>query len=32
LAEAKSRFEFTEIEQPYSPDGDAFLKACGYVK
>jgi GNAT superfamily N-acetyltransferase len=32
LAEAKSRFEFTEIEKPYSPDGDAFLKAGGYVK
>jgi DNA invertase Pin-like site-specific DNA recombinase len=32
LTEAKSRFEFTEIEQPYSPDGDAFLKSCGYVK
>lgn len=32
LAEARSRFEFSEIEQPYSPDGDAFLKACGYTK
>jgi ribosomal protein S18 acetylase RimI-like enzyme len=32
LTEAKSRFEFTEIEQPYSTDGDAFPKACGYVK
>jgi ribosomal protein S18 acetylase RimI-like enzyme len=32
LAEARSRFKFTEIEEPYSPDGDAFLKACGYVK
>ncbi len=32
LAEAKSLFDFTEIEQPYSDDGDAFLRACGYVK
>jgi GNAT superfamily N-acetyltransferase len=32
LAEAKSRLEFTQIEQPYSPDGDAFLKASGYTK
>jgi len=32
MTNAKSRFEFTEIEQPYSTDGDAFLKACGYVE
>jgi ribosomal protein S18 acetylase RimI-like enzyme len=32
LAEARSRFEFTEIEEPYSPDGDAFLKASGYIE
>ena len=32
LTEAKSRFQFTDVEQPYSDDGAAFLRACGYVE